>query len=343
MPKPKPTTAGPEAELVGLVATRTTLQARQVALTVEVKQAVAARRALLIEGGAAAAVADAERTCREIEGTAFGVADALMEVERRIVDAEARIEAARVTAGREAVAGDLERNAAEIEKATAGLAKAIGDVVKAHASLTGAIGDRAAAQFDPARGIASPAGIADALMLQGLAAGLPNLDVRADIRPWSPYSMIERVEAADPLGIATEYGQRLREVAGKVRSGEMDRDLPAHHEPQPDFSPNSDETEIFVLAPFRYLRAANDLVMVTSSRTRVPAPVAERAIDLGLATDRETQEWRAAHYDGGPLANPPIRIDREDCADIEFDLATWRKAEADRRRSAWLAEQRPAA
>lgn len=108
MAKSKPASTTLEAELADLVTTRTDLQARRAALAVEVEQAVAARGELLIQGGDAATIGDAERACREIEGTSFGVADALVEIERRIVATEARIAEGHAIAERENAAASLE-------------------------------------------------------------------------------------------------------------------------------------------------------------------------------------------------------------------------------------------
>ncbi|POR40511.1 hypothetical protein [Methylobacterium sp. V23] len=235
MAKAKPVNAGTdETALVDLITTRINLQARQSSLAADVEKAVAVRRKLLIEDGDAAAIAEAERACREIEGTAYGITDALTEIERRISETEARIETARVDAERERVAGGLEQNASDIEAATANLAKALASVAKAHAMLGITISGAAAGQFDPIHGPAGPVAIANAVLLQGFAQAMPELEIHAEVNPWSMYSRRTLVEGSDPIAIATEFGQRLRETAGKVRSREIEPSLIADQ----DFAPS---------------------------------------------------------------------------------------------------------
>lgn len=344
MAKAKPVAASSiETKLAALATTRTNLQARQSALATEVEQAVATRRRLLIEDGDAAAIADAERVCREIEGTAYGVSDALTEIERRIGDMQTRIEAARIDAERERVAGGLEQNAGEIEAAAASLAKTLSAVAKAHSTLAITISGAAAGQYDPAYGTAGPVDIANALVLQGLVHALPGLEVHAEINPWSLYSMRQPVEGTDPAATASAFGQRLREIAERVRKQEIGSDLPVHHDALPDFSPISDEVRVFVISPFHYIGADRAATMVTSPSTHLPRPVAQRAIEMGVASDYESEEWQAAQTDAGPCATKAGRVEWGDCVDLEFDLAAWRRAEAERQRSAWLIDQREAA
>ena len=234
MAKPKPIAqSSTETELAGLLTTHTNLQARQSSLAAEVEKAVAVRRKLLIEDGDAAAIAEAERACREIECTAYGITDALMEIERRISQVEARIEAARLDAERERVAGSLEQNARDIEAAAANLATTLAAVAKAHAMLGITISGAAANQFDPIHGPAGPVAIANALVLQGFAQAMPELEIHAEVNSWSMYSRHTLVEGSDPVAIATEFGQRLRETASKVRSREIEPDLIAGQ----DFAP----------------------------------------------------------------------------------------------------------
>jgi hypothetical protein len=332
-----------ETELANLLATRTNLQARQAALAAEVEQAVATRRRLLIEGGDAAAIAEAERACREIEGTAYGITDALSEIERRITELEARIEAARGDAERERVAGGLEQNASEIEAAAASLTKTLAAVAKAHSMLAITISGAAAGQYDPAYGTASPVDIANALVLQGLVHAMPGLEVHAEINPWSLYSLRQPVEGTDPAATASGFGQRLREIAGSIRRQEIGQDLPVHHDALPDFTPASDEMQVFVISPFQYIGADRVPTMVTSPSTHLPRPVAQRAIELGVASDYQSREWQASHQDAGLHASVRGSVGWDDCVDIEFDLAAWRRAETERQRSAWLTDQRQAA
>ncbi|KQT16172.1 hypothetical protein ASG40_18200 [Methylobacterium sp. Leaf399] len=341
--KPIPTSTNSETELTGLITTRTNLQARQSALAVEVDQAVATRRRLLIEDGDAAAIAEAERACREIEGTAYGITDALTEIERRISETEARIEVARVDAERERVAGGLEQNASEIEAAAANLAKSLAAVAKAHSMLAITISGAAAGQFDPAYGTASPVNVANALVLQGLIHAMPGLEIHAEVNPWSIYGMRQPVEGTDPAATASAFGQRLREVADQIRKQEIGQELPIHYDALPDFTPAGDEVQVFVISPFQYIGADRVPTMVTSPSTNLPRPVAERAIELSVASDHQSREWQAAHQDAGSHAAVRGRFGWEDCVDIEFDLAAWRRAETERQRSAWLTDQRQAA
>lgn len=319
--------AGPEADLAGLATTRTNLLARQTTLAAEVEAAVAHRRTVLIENGSAAAVADAERACREVEGTAFGVADALAEVDRRIAAAEARIEAERTAAAVEAAAAGLERDAAAIERAAIGLVRALAEVAKARTVLVGAISGEAAAQFDRSGDRRpGPAEIGDDFLARGFTHIAPRLDVHVQLRPWSLYSYHGAVEGADPGEVAAEFADRLRDVAEQVRRGEVEPILPVGHDAVPEPTITVPETEIHVIAPFFYLDALGHRRMVTSPVTSVPAPVAERAVEAGLAALEETPEWRRARMrDAGPAsATVDQRVRWEDCADLGFDLRAWR-------------------
>lgn len=227
MAKPKLVASTLDSELAGLVTTRDNLQARQTAIAVELEQAIARRREVLIQGSDAAATAEAERACRDVENTAAGISDALAEVERRIVATERRIETERQTAEIEAVAAGLERNATEIQKAGDRLAKALTEVAQVHAALATTISGAAAAQFDQINGPAGPVEIANHLLLQGLVQVLPRLEIRGEIKPWSLYSMQAQIEAADPKSIVAEFGDRLRETAGKVGPVRSDTSWPS--------------------------------------------------------------------------------------------------------------------
>lgn len=323
-PKLAAEAASHETELAGLVTTRDNLQARQTAIAAELEQAVARRREALIQGSDAAAIAEAERACRDIEGTAAGVADALAEVERRIVATEQRIAAERQTAEIETVAAGLERNATEIQKAGDRLAKALAEVAKAHTGLAITISGAAAGQFDPVNGPAGPVAIASNMLLHGLVQAMPGLEIRAELKPWSTYSAPSQIEGADPIRIAAEFSERLRETAGKVRAREIGPELPIgedYVEPVPfDLA----EMQIYVISPFSYHRRANAPTMVASPVTLVPWPVAERAIELGVAASSETPEWRRARQtDAGSADATTTPHGWGNVVDIEFDLAAW--------------------
>jgi len=149
MPKPKAAaTATLEAELSGLFTTRDNLRARQTALAVELEEAVARRREVLIEGSDAAATAEAERACRDVEGTAAGIADALAEVERRIGITEDKIEGARIAGEREAAAATLERDSKAIDSAAERVRQAVAALANAQSALAGAITVTSAPYFD---------------------------------------------------------------------------------------------------------------------------------------------------------------------------------------------------
>ncbi|MCC0809527.1 hypothetical protein FPV16_25565 [Methylobacterium sp. W2] len=337
--KPQPSSGTPENDLAGLMRTRENLQARQAALAADVEQAVANRRKLLIEDGDAKAIAEAELACREIEGTNYGITDALAEIERRIGDMQTQIEAARVDAERERVAAGLERNALEIQTAAVSLTKAIGEVAKAHAMLAITINGASAGQFDPHNGVATPHEIANSLTIRGFAKTMAGIEIKAETKAWSVYSLPHLVEGADPVEIAGEFGGRLRDLAGRIRAGDADFDLPTSQEAMPDFSPDNPETEIYVITPFHYVNAQREPTLVSTHRTHVPIPVANRAIELGLAADSPTREWQKAHQSHGSASATTSQYTWGDAVDINLDLYTDRQAEMARRRSAWLAER----
>ncbi|KAB7782290.1 hypothetical protein [Methylorubrum populi] len=346
--KQNPAAGSLESELAGLLTTRDNLQARQTALTTELEQAVARRRELLIQGSDAAAIAEAERACREVEGTAAGIADALAEVERRISGTEAKIEEARIAGEREAAAATLERDSKAIDAAAERVRQAVADLAKAHAALGGAISVTAAPHFSKydfagRRDGESPERVAAYLTGHMLSTALPDLAVseagRQEQFGWVDAKPIEATAGDAPAkALLTEP---MRELAGQIRAGETSPDLPRFHRPEPNFEPQIEEVQIYAREPFQYVGATGSRQMVSSPVAHVPEMVAERAIEMGLASRAETLAWRKnwpGHHHGSASATTQ-RIGWDECVSIDFDLGAWRRAEAQRRREAWLAEQ----
>ncbi|KMO31313.1 hypothetical protein VQ03_27360 [Methylobacterium tarhaniae] len=328
-----------DADLSGLLTRREALVIRQAGLSADLERAISARRELLIQGGDAAAIADAERAVRDLESTALGVTDAVTELDRRVAAAEARIAADQEEAEREAAAAGLERNATDIEKAAAGLKRALEGVATAHAALLSSIAPAAAGQYDPHIGIASPADIARAFLLHGLAEALPSLDVSAEVRRWSTYVMASTVEGADPVAMAAEFGARLRETAGSIRERVIGPALPAHVEVMPHIEVPRPEMQIVALEPFTFTDAGGSPAYLPAWTHTIATPAAERAIEAGLALELDTEEGRDAFEKLKRRRESMTTSPPEHYVDLGFSLKEWRAAELSRLKDAWSAGQ----
>lgn len=344
-PKPPAETTSHETELAGLVTTRDNLQARQTALAVELEQAVVRRREVLIQGSDAAAIAEAERACRDVEGTAAGIADALAEVERRIGAAEAKIEDARIIGEREAAAATLERDGKAIDAAAERVRQAVAALATAQAALADAITVTSAPHFGKydfagRRNREAPEVVAAYLTGHMIATTLPGLDVSEAMRRissggWTDRRLIEPTEHELPAkALLTDP---MREAAARVRAGEASPDLPRFHRPEPDFTPAVHEVQVYVLQPFRYGTGEGRMpAIVTRVIDRVPVPVAERAIAAGLASEAEPPNLANLRARRPAVTNG---VNIFDFHDLGFDIAEWKAEEVARRRAAWLAEE----
>ncbi|AWI89224.1 hypothetical protein C0214_13720 [Methylobacterium sp. DM1] len=346
MPKPKPAaTATLEAELSGLLTTRDNLRARQSTLAAELEQVVARRREVLIQGSDAAATAEAERACRDVEGTAAGIADALAEVERRIGAAEDKIADARIAGEREVAAATLERDGKLIDAAAERVRQAVAALAAAQAGLAGAITVTAAPHFGKhdfggRRSGEAPKVVAAYLTGHMIATALPGLDVSEAMRKissggWTDRRLIEPTEHELPA--KTLLTDPMREAAAQVRVGEASPTLPRFHRPEPDFTPEVSNVQVYVLQPFRYGTGEGRMpAIVTTVISTIPVPVAERAIAAGLASEVEPSNLASLHA-RRPAAITGVNVFA--FHDLGFDLADWKAGEAARRRATWLAEQ----
>ncbi|MBA9071492.1 hypothetical protein FHR71_005272 [Methylobacterium sp. RAS18] len=346
MAKPKPVAASTlESELAGLVTTRDNLQTRQTAISAELEQAIARRREVLIQGSDAAATAEAERACRDVESTSAGIADALAEVERRITSTEGKIEDARIIGEREAAAATLERDGKAIDAAAERVRQAVADLAKAQSALAGAITVTAAPHFAKTeypgrRDNEAPEILAAYLTGHMIATTLPGLEVseagRRERFGWLSANPIEATDGdipAKPL-----LTDPMRELAARVRAGEASPDLPRFKRPEPDFAPSVPQEEIFVLTPFRYTRKEGYLPeIVNSVVSTIPAPAAQQAINAGFASKVEPHNIASLRERRRAQSN---NLNIYDLPDLSFDLGTWVEEETARRRAAWLAEQR---
>lgn len=334
-----------ENELTGLITTRDNLQARQSALAVDLEEAVARRRELLIQGSDAAAIAEAERACRDVEGTAAGIADALAEVERRIGVTEDKIEDVRIAGEREAAAATLERDGKAIDAAAERVRQAVADLAKAQTGLAAAITVTAAPHFGKhdfggRRSGEAPEVVAAYLTGHMVATALPGLDVFEAMRRipaggWTDRRLIEPTEHEVPVkALLTDP---MREAATQVRAGEASPDLPRFHRPEPDFTPEVSEVQVYVLQPFRYGTGEGRMPGIVSGVIEhIPVPVAERAIAAGLASEiepRNLTDLKARR----PAATSGVNVFA--FHDLGFDLAEWKAEEVARRRAEWLTEQ----
>ncbi|KQP16534.1 hypothetical protein [Methylobacterium sp. Leaf93] len=341
--------ATPENDLAGLMRTRENLQARQAALATDTEKAMAERRALLIAGTDAAGIADAERRCREAEGAAFGITDALKEVDRLIADTEARIEQDRQANQREDVAARLERDSLAIDAAAAKVRKAVDDLAKANAALASAISPVAAPLFGkrdmhgPRDGEA-PETIAAYITGHMLATTIPAIEVSEAgqkkgfgwVSP-KPIEITDGDAPAVPLLVTP-----MRELAERIRSGEAATDLRTYIEPEPDFEARPKGMQVYALQPFSYLTKHGHVPeIICVSQAYLPEPVARFAIARGVASETEPYNWRQLRNAArsGPQQNIPLSA----YPPIGFVLEDWKKAEAEKARNAWLAERRQAA
>ena len=346
MPKSKLTAASTiEAELAGLITTRTNLQARQSALAAEVEKAVTTRRRLLIEGGDASAIAEAERACREIEGTTFGVADALAEVERRITATEERIEQDRILSERESTAAALERDSQAIDAAAERVRQAAGALAAANAALARAITPTASPLFAKRdmhgmRDGEPPERVAAYLTGHMIATVLPQIEVsEAGRQERFGYVSAKTIEAIDGETPARSLlTDPLRELAAQVRAGEASPQVRRYVVPEPDFMPPPESMEVYVTERFSYLpKSGYAPEPVSIGKQRLPEPVALLAIKQGLAFEVEPVGWAAVRSRAQATANQ--QRSPADYPPIGFNLQEWREAEAKRAREAWLAEQ----
>lgn len=347
MRKPKSVAESPslKSELAGLLTTRDSLQNRQTALAAELEQVVARRREVLIQGSDAAATAEAERACRDVEGTAAGIADALAEVERRIGATETKIEDARIIGEREAAAATLERDSKAIDAAAERVRQAVAALAAAQTALAGAITVTSAPYFDKRdfagrRSREAPEVVAAYLTGHMIATTLPGLDVSEAMRKitgggWTDRHLIEPTEHELPArALLTDP---MREAAAQVRAGEASPDLPRFHRPEPDFTPSVPTVRVYVLTPFRYGTGEGRMpAIVTHVVEHIPAPVAERAIAEGLASDGEPNNLENLRTRRPHTINGTNVFDFHD---LGFDLAEWKAKETARRRAVWLAEQ----
>ena len=341
-PSGKPT---PESDLAGLMKTRENLQARQAALAIDTEKAMAERRALLIAGTDAAGIADAERRCREAEGAAFGITDALTEVDRLIAETEARIAEARQADQRKAAADRLERDSHAIEAAAAKVRKAVDDLAKANAALVSAITPTAAPVFEKwdqhgIRDSESPQTIAGFITGHMIATAIPALEVSEAGQQlrwgWKSAKPIEPVHGHAPA--TPLLADPMRELAGRVRSGEASAELRAYIEPEPDFEPSPGEIRVYVSQPFSWLRVKDGAPMIVSvSHASLPEPVARAAISRGIASEVEPVKWRQAYEAAQSRGSQGIPVSA--FPPIGFVLDDWKKAEAEKARSAWRAER----
>lgn len=339
----------PEAQLAGLTLTRENLKARQSAVVVEVEVALAARRRALIEGASAAEAAEAERACREIEGTAFGITDALAELDRRIIATEERIEADRTAARVEAVAAELERDSAAIDAAAEKVRRAVEALAKASDAFAAAITPVAAPLFAKRdmhglRDNEPPEQVAAFLVGHMIATAMPRIEVSEAGRQlrfgYVSARTIEATDGEEPAKALLTDPMRAR--AALVRGGEAPPILAHYNRPEPNFEPDRDEIQVYVTDEFSYVRKTDYLPELVSVRQQhLPTPVAEEAIAQGMAHRTEPPNWsnilRAAQARSG---QPRSALEAEP---LGFDLEQWRAAETKRRREAWLAEQQQAA
>ena len=336
---------GLEEHLAGLFTTRANLQARRDALKIEVEQAIAARRALLIEGGGAAAISDAERACRDAEGTAFGVDDALAEVERRIATTEERIREQRAASERETTAAALERDGTAIDTAAEQVRRAVATLATAATALASAISPQAAPLFAKrdmhgARDGEPPERIAAFLTGHMIATAMPLIEV-AEAARQERFGWVSAREIQASDGDAPEKAlltEPLRDLAARVRGGEASPVLGAYHRPEPDFEPDREEIAVYVTSEFSYIRKTGYVPEVVSvTLASLPAPVAEQAIKRGIASRGEPENWPSL------LRQAEIRSRQHrnmfEYAPLGFNLEEWRAAETRRRRDAWLVEQ----
>ena len=339
----------PEAQLAGLTITRENLKARQSAVAIEVEAALAARRKALIDGGSAAEAAEAERACREIEGTAFGIADALAELDRRIAAAGERIEADRAAAQIEVTASKLELDSNAIDEAAEKVRRAVEALAKASDALAATITDTAAPLFAKRdmhgmRDGEPPERVAAFLVGHMIATAMPLIEVfEAGRQERFGYVSARPIEAtaggapAKPL-----LTDPMRALAASVRGGEAPPILTRYRRPEPDFEPDREETEVYVTSMFSYVEKTGHVPNIVSVRRQsLPTPVAESAVAQGVAELDMPVNWqnvvraaeaRAGH--GHNILEVPA---------LGFSLEEWRAAETKRRRDAWLAEQRQAA
>lgn len=334
--------ASTEDTIRGLESTKAGLEARLPALEAAKAAALDERREALISGDDAA---DAAVKVRAADDDLTAVADALAEVDRRLVEAVARRDAETAQAKRDDVAKALEADAEAIVAAARDIAAAVAQAVRAHARLTLAVSPTAAPQLMDGRPHLSPAQFADGVLVEALVAALPEIAIRADTFP-GVYSVEHRVEGRDPREQASASAERLREIAAQVRSGDAAPELREWEDGGPSIRVSEPPTSAaFPLRCFSWIDRHGQTRHATPSTFNVPQPVAEAAFAAGLARrspDHDTESakgrWEARLYDSyGHRRDVTFEelLEGVTVEDLGVNLQADAEAEAERQRAEW--------
>lgn len=328
-----------EDQIRGLESTKAGLEARIPALEAAKADALDRRREALISGDDAQ---EAAQAAREADDNLAAVADALAEVERRLSDAIARRDADEAQAEREAVAKALEADARAIVAAAKDIEAACAMVARAHARMQLAVSAKAAPQVMANRESMSPQQYADGLVLEALVVAIPSLDVRADLFP-AHYTMERRVEGREALETAEDAADRLRAVAGSVRSEAAPADLPEWSAGGPRVR-GSDvpNVTVFPTACFTFVDRNGQVRRISPSDCYLPEPVANAAVKAGLADrivgvthQRAKLDWEGrlerSSFDALFAASGAV--------DLGVNLKVDAEAKEERQRAAWEADQ----
>jgi hypothetical protein len=201
----------------------------------------------------------------------------------------------------------------------------------------------------PHREHLSPKEFADGVLLQALAAGLPETDFRAEIFP-GPYTMATRVEGRDAAEAGKAAAERLGQAAAQVRAAELPADLPEWQGSGPAIRLSRPASvPVFPLQCFSWIDAQGEVRTATPADLTLPAPVAEAAVAAGfadsegtMASRRAKEAWDNRFYDSGNRRLDVTReqmLERVEVADLGVNLKEAQRLEEQRQRAEWQAAQ----
>jgi hypothetical protein len=328
-----------EGELTKLERRRAQLAETLDAATHSAIDASATRRELIIANRDQQTIEEANAKVRKAEERRIALDDALRGLDQKIAETTTRLEEAKDKAERDRIAQVLEQEADAVEKATTAMDKAAKQFASTYGLLRSAM-SAASSLRTPEKRLGEDR-VAGLLAAEALAGVAPDLFVN-DVDELGIASILSRGFALGNgvVRFKTRDNQRLdpssalkhaevlittglRAKAAAIRSGEEPAVLPSvRPEPKRYFKPRLPERHVLFLEPVRYTGRRGQPVLCAAWTARVPAPVAEAAIERGIALDAETDAARAKMkemVERRRLISPAITI--EDTIDLGVNFA----------------------
>ena len=343
-----------ENELKALEARRASLSTKLTAAELALDAARNTRREHLIDGAEDdnASAQKIEKTIIGAEREAASLADAIAEVDRRLVDGRNRLATENNAELREKVAAERETAAKQVQTVSARLEKVIADVALVFDALTEVIPHGAAQIYEPGVGPrpASPHEAARAILAEGLFSASPemfevigrasisettsvNLQVMHRRREGSLDGRIPKGDTSVEFLPATQAAnailvEPLRRSAEAIRAGDApaDSDVTPLRVPAPVEPGWFEFKDVYLLRPISFIGCGGYRMAEDLGYHVLDAPVAEKALALGAAVtpdDPRADEHRAAMH-----RNPyETRAGIGPTLDLGVDLKKLREAE----------------